>query len=124
MILPYIAAGGAIGASLRYLVTSRITGFMGINFPYGTIFVNIAGSLFMGLLIGYFAKTLSHSNELRAFLSIGVLGGFTTFSAFSLDAASLIERGNMYQAAIYVVSSVLISILALFAGLYITRQVL
>lgn len=124
MILPYIAAGGAIGASLRYLITSRITQWMGVNFPYGTIAVNIIGSLLMGLLIGYFAKTLPHSNELRAFLSIGVLGGFTTFSAFSLDAVSLIERGALLQATAYIASSVLISILALFIGLYIIRQVL
>lgn len=121
MTIFYIAAGGAIGAMLRYLVTTKTTSLLGIAFPYGTMVVNILGSLAMGLFIGYMAKTLPHSMELRAFATVGVLGGFTTFSAFSLDAVTLIERGQTTQAAIYITASVVISITALFAGLWLVR---
>ncbi len=123
MMYIYVAAGGAIGAVLRYFVSMRATDWLGISFPYGTLIVNILGSFIMGAFIGYLAKTLPHSMELRAFVAIGILGGFTTFSAFSLDAVSLIENGHLGQGAIYIISSVLVSILALFAGLYLVRAV-
>jgi CrcB protein len=123
MTIFYIALGGGIGAVLRHLLTSKASHIFGVAFPYGTIIVNIIGSCLMGILIGYLAKTLPHSMELRAFLAIGLLGGFTTFSAFSLDAVNMIERGQLSQAAIYVALSVFVSIVALFAGLYVMRHI-
>lgn len=121
MLLAYIALGGAIGASLRYLSLTYITRLMGFAFPYGTMTVNIAGSVLMGILAGYLAKTLPHSNELRAFLAVGVLGGFTTFSSFSLDAMTLIDDGMWHKAVIYVVVSVLLGISGLFLGMLVMR---
>jgi CrcB protein len=121
MTLIYIAIGGAIGSVLRYLMMVKTTAIMGVNFPYGTMVVNIIGSFCMGLLIGYLSKTLPHSMEWRAFLAIGVLGGFTTFSSFSLDVVTLIERSQIAQAATYSIASVVISVIALFAGLHIFR---
>lgn len=123
MTVLYVAAGGAIGAALRYLVNGRITTWLGTGFPYGTMTVNVLGSLLMGLLIGYLYKTLPHSMALRAFLAVGVLGGFTTFSAFSLDVVNLIERGQLWGAGLYVGVSVVASVAALFVGLYMVRQV-
>lgn len=113
-----VGAGGAIGAMLRYFVSTLVPA----AFPYATIVVNIAGSLAMGLLIGILARTLPPmQEEVRLFLAVGILGGFTTFSAFSLDAVTLWERGDISGAALYVTISVVVSILALFAGLIVTR---
>lgn len=113
-----VGAGGAIGAMLRYLVTTLIPA----TFPYATMMINIAGSLAMGLLIGTLARTLPPmQEEIRLFVAVGILGGFTTFSAFSLDAVTLWERGDLSGAGLYVVISVVVSILALFAGLIVTR---
>jgi CrcB protein len=120
----YIAAGGAMGSILRYYLSNYVNHLTKGYFPMGTLTVNILGSFLMGVLVGYMAKTLPHSNDLRSFLAIGILGGFTTFSAFSLDAVTLIERGNIYQAGIYVALSVFVSIVALFAGLHLTRNFL
>ena len=92
----YIALGGAIGSVLRYFTSNYINSLIKIGFPAGTVTVNIIGSFAMGIIIGYLVKTLPHSNELRLFLTVGILGGFTTFSAFSLDAITLIERGNIF----------------------------
>jgi len=122
MTLLYIASGGAIGAVLRYMFTIGSGHIFGVNFPYGTFIVNIIGSFLMGIVVGYLAKTLPHSMDLRAFLVIGLLGGFTTFSSFSLDVVVLFERGELLNATIYVAFSVIIAILALFAGLYVMRQ--
>ncbi|MDB2414273.1 fluoride efflux transporter CrcB [Rickettsiales bacterium] len=116
-----VGLGGAIGAMGRYFTVSKISNIAGHGFPYGTLCVNVFGSLFMGMLIAYLVKTLPHSNELRAFLAVGILGGFTTFSAFSLDAISLFEKGLILQSAIYVISSVALSIFAVFLGLYMVR---
>ena len=121
MTIVYIAIGGALGSVLRYLATVQAANLLGKSLPYGTFAVNIIGSFIMGIVIGYLAKTLPHSNELRSFLTIGLLGGFTTFSAFSLDAITLIERGETLQAGFYVLSSVIFAILAVFAGLYIIK---
>jgi CrcB protein len=121
MTLLYIAIGGAIGSVLRYLLMSKSANILGLSFPYSTLIINVIGSCLMGVLVGYMAKTLPHSNDLRAFAAVGVLGGFTTFSAFSLDAVTLLERGELAQASIYVVASVVLSILALFAGIMLIR---
>ena len=115
------AMGGAVGASARYLVGVGALRFIGTGFPWGTLIVNIAGSLIMGLMIEAFALRYSVSNEFRTFMATGVLGGFTTFSAFSLDFAVLMERKVQGLAALYLGASVGFSVLALFAGLYIAR---
>ena len=115
--------GGAIGAGLRYLVGNAALRMFGPSFPWGTVIVNIVGSLAMGLLIGILAKRTGTPNEIRIFLATGILGGFTTFSAFSLDAINLWERGNSTAAAGYVIGSVVLSLMALFAGLMIMRSV-
>jgi len=117
-----VGAGGAIGAMGRYGVGVFVTrlGFSG--FPLATIIVNIFGSLFMGLFIGILAKTLPvWQNEARLFIAIGLLGGFTTFSAFSLDVITLFERGAMMQTGFYVLVSTIGAILALWTGLMIAR---
>jgi CrcB protein len=94
---------------------------IGVNFPYGTLFVNITGSLAMGLIAGWFAFHGRGGQLLPLFLTTGILGGFTTFSAFSLDAALLWERGQMAGAAMYVAGSVGVAIVCVFAGLAIMR---
>lgn len=119
-----VAAGGAVGASLRYLVTSATTALIGHGFPWGTLLVNVAGSLVMGVLIGLFAHSLQPGPALRAFLVTGLLGGFTTFSAFSLDAVTLIQRGEMLSAGGYMVGSVVFSVGGLFLGLLLARSLL
>lgn len=116
-----VALGGAIGSTLRYLVGLASGWLFGIGFPWGTIAVNIAGSLAMGLLIGLAASKFQLTNELRVFIATGILGGFTTFSAFSLDFALLFERKDYGLAGLYLAGSVGLSILALFAGLYLVR---
>ncbi len=113
--------GGAIGAGLRYLVGVVSFRLFGPSFPWGTMIVNVAGSLAMGVLIGLLARRSGTPEEVRIFLATGLLGGFTTFSAFSLDVVSLWERGEMMMMAGYVLGSLLISIAALFAGLAIVR---
>ena len=118
-----VALGGAAGAVGRYLVGVGASRFIGTGFPWGTLIVNVVGSFIMGALIAAIALRYSVSNEMRAFLTVGILGGFTTFSAFSLDFAVLMERKDYGLAMIYLGSSVGLSILALFVGLSITRTV-
>ncbi len=117
-----VGAGGALGAMGRYGV-GVLVGRMGVSgFPFATLIVNISGSLAMGLFVGLLAKLLpGWQNEARLFVAVGLLGGFTTFSAFSLDAIVLMERGQMGQALIYISASVVLSIMALFAGLFFMR---
>ena len=95
---------------------------LGPNFPYGTLFINVTGSTIMGLVVAYFAFKGDMSQHWRLFLTTGVLGGYTTFSAFSLDAALLYERGELGLAAVYVIGSVVLSILGLFSGLWLVRH--
>lgn len=113
--------GGGIGAALRHGLNLVAAGLVGTAFPYGTLFINIVGSLAMGLIAEYFALRSGLPQSWRLFLTTGILGGFTTFSAFSLEAALLYERGQLASAAIYVVASVVLSIGGLFAGLAIIR---
>jgi fluoride exporter len=114
--------GGGLGAALRHGVNVFAARFAGTGFPYGTLFINVAGSLAMGLIAEYFALKAGLPQRWRLFLTTGILGGFTTFSAFSLEAALLYERGQIAGAAIYVVASVVLAIGALFAGLAIVRM--
>jgi CrcB protein len=114
--------GGGIGAALRHGINVLVGRTLGGGFPYATLTVNVTGSLIMGLLAAYFAFRGDASQQWRLFLATGVLGGYTTFSAFSLDVALLYERGDLALAALYVLASVALSILALFAGLYLVRH--
>jgi fluoride exporter len=114
--------GGGLGASLRHLINVFCARCMGTAFPWGTFIINISGSTVMGLIAGYLAFKGGASQHWRLFLMTGVLGGYTTFSAYSLDAALLYERGELMLAALYVVGSVLLSIGGLFAGLALIRH--
>ena len=122
--LAWVAFGGALGAVGRYLAVAAIAGLMGGAFPYGTLAVNVAGCLVLGLLAEAMAAVWPASQEMRAFLVAGLLGAFTTFSAFSLDTVDLVERGHLAAAAAYVLASVALSILALAVGLKAMRLVL
>ncbi len=118
------AAGGALGAGARHLVNVTIGSGPGGSFPWATLTVNVVGCFLMGVLIEALALRFSASLDARTFLATGVLGGFTTFSAFSLDFAYLVQRGDLMTGMIYVVCSVLLSIAAVFAGLALMRAVL
>lgn len=115
-----VALGGALGAMLRYLSVSAALRLFGPGFPWGTLFVNVAGSLVMGFAAAMILEKVG-SGRLSLFLMAGVLGGFTTFSAFSLDALYLIERGKLVASAAYVCGSVALSVLALIIGLWAGR---
>lgn len=118
-----IAGGGAIGAVLRHFVGMFSLKVMGAGFPYGTLSINILGSFIMGALVAYFAHHWNPPQEVRGFLTVGILGAFTTFSTFSLDSITLWERGEPVIALTYILASVIFSILAIFAGLLIIRQI-
>jgi CrcB protein len=118
-----IAAGGAIGAVLRHGANFLAVKMLGEGFPWGTLGVNVIGSFVMGFLIAFFAFVWQPPQELKFFLVTGLLGAFTTFSAFSLDVAMLWERGALLTAAAYIGASVVLSIGALFAAMAIVRGV-
>jgi fluoride exporter len=114
--------GGGIGAALRHGINIAAARTLGTAFPYGTLLINISGSFIMGVIAAYFAFKGDASQHWRLFLTTGILGGYTTFSAFSLDAVLLYERGEIGMAALYVIASVAISIAGLFAGLALVRN--
>lgn len=116
-----VAVGGAIGASLRHFVNLGSLRLLGPGFPWGTMAINIAGSFMMGIFIELLARRFNTSNEVRLFIATGILGGFTTFSAFSLDFAVLWVRGATIPALGYAIASVLGSLLAIFLGLWLAR---
>lgn len=116
-----IAVGGALGAVMRYVLSSQITHFAGSGFPWGILIVNLLGCFIMGVIAELGVLSVNLSPEMRAFLTTGILGGFTTFSAFALDSAVLMERGDLVGSMAYVAASVGGSIMALFAGLAIVR---
>ncbi len=118
-----VALGGAMGAVGRYLVAGQVLRLMGPHFPWGTLFVNIFGSFVMGVLVELMALKISVSPEVRVFLITGLLGGFTTFSTFSLDVGLMLERHQLMPAAVYIMGSVVLSVLGLFAGLFLIRHV-
>jgi fluoride exporter len=118
-----VGLGGALGAMARYGVSAVVGHFWRTPFPIATMLVNVSGSLAMGLLVGWLARALPPGqSEIRLFVAVGILGGFTTFSAFSLDVMTLIERGDVIPAVIYALGSVLLSVLALLLGLMIFRS--
>jgi CrcB protein len=124
MTLLYVAFGGAIGASLRFLTARAAMRLLGPGFPWGTVAVNVLGSLIMGLLAVAMMERLPGAwGRYAPFAMTGVLGGFTTFSAFSLDALSLWEKGRTLHAALYVGGSVAASIAALALGLALGRLI-
>lgn len=118
-----VAAGGAVGAMMRFLTAKLALRFLGPNFPWGTLTVNIVGSVAMGALIAWLARTEPHNEATRAFFAVGLLGAFTTFSSFALDAVTLYERKALTAAAIYVAASVLLSLAGLVAGLRLGRVI-
>lgn len=116
-----VAVGGGFGAWLRYLV-GRLLVTASLAFPWATLSVNLAGSLAMGLLAGWLARHGQGGEQWRLLLGVGLLGGFTTFSAFSLELALMIERGTYGTAALYASVSVLGGVVGLFAGLTVMRS--
>jgi CrcB protein len=120
-LLVFIGAG--LGGAMRHGVNQFAAQVLGVPFPFGTLAINVAGSFAMGLLAEYFAMRGDLPQDVQLFLATGVLGGFTTFSAFSLDTIGLYERGEWMAAAIYAVSSVVISLLGLLAGMMLVRLV-
>lgn len=118
-----IAAGGALGSVLRYMLSGFTTEIADSNFPWGTLSVNILGSFLMGAVVTYMALSWNPSAEVRAFLTVGLLGGFTTFSLFSLDVINLWERGASSAAMGYIVASILLSLLAIIIGIVLIKQV-
>ncbi|MBU1175555.1 MAG: fluoride efflux transporter CrcB [Alphaproteobacteria bacterium] len=119
-----VGLGGGVGAMCRYGFGVMVGRLHSGLFPLGTFGVNVIGSLLMGLLIGFLARTTPEwQPEARLLLATGLLGGFTTFSAFSLDVVTLIERGSLITAALYAVASMILAVLALFIGMWLTRSV-
>ena len=119
-ILVAVAIGGAAGSLLRYFVASAIQ-HPTMQFPWGILVVNVTGGFLMGLIVELSALKMNLTPEIRAFLTVGILGGYTTFSTFSLDSVLLIERGAYASAAGYIIGSTVLSIAALFAGLFLVR---
>ena len=113
-----------MGSAGRYMVGVLATRLFGLNFPWGTLIVNILGSFLMGVLIALLALRYSVSNEIRAFLAIGVLGGFTTFSSFALDVVLLAEKKQYFASLSYMGVSVICSILALMLGMALARSLI
>lgn len=118
-----VMVGGAIGAGCRYQLGRVSLTLLGPNYPWGTLFANLIGGLAMGLLAGLLGRLSGSGEALRLFIGVGVLGGFTTFSAFSLETALMIERGALLAASAYVAISVIGAVAALFAGLALARVV-
>ena len=122
-VLLAVALGGAIGSLLRYFVAGAVQSAAWPGFPWGIFVVNVSGGFIMGAIVEAGALKLHLTPEIRAFLTVGILGGYTTFSTFSLDGALLIERGAYASAAAYIVGSAVLSILALFAGMWLVRAI-
>jgi CrcB protein len=120
-ILLAVAAGGALGSVARYLAGVGATKLFGLAFPWGTLLINVAGSFLIGVFVELFALKWDLPQEARVFLTVGICGGFTTFSTFSLEAWLLMERGEWGYAAAYVAGSVILSIAALLLGLLLIR---
>jgi CrcB protein len=116
-----VAVGGAVGSVARYLVGIGSGKLFGFSFPWGTLIINVTGSFLIGLFIGLFAIRWDVSQAMRIFLTVGICGGYTTFSTFSLDAFYLMERGPAITAGAYMVGSVVLSVGALIAAMQLIR---
>ena len=123
-LLMSIAAGGALGAVGRYVMLVHVDDWLGSHFPFSTLIVNVIGAVAMGSLVAVTASFWSPSDEVRAFLSVGMLGAFTTFSLFSMDLFNLVERGDAVTAALYAAMSVVLCILGFYGGYHALRQIL
>ncbi|MFK8066649.1 MAG: fluoride efflux transporter CrcB [Gammaproteobacteria bacterium] len=117
-----IAFGGAIGAVLRFSTSNMIYSQFGRTFPWGTLMVNVTGSLFMGLLFVLFTERMELNSDLRAFITVGLLGAFTTFSTFSIETMNLIESGELTRAGVNILASVVCCLAACWLGMIIARQ--
>jgi CrcB protein len=120
-IIVFVGAG--LGGAFRHGINVLAARVAGTDFPYGTLFINVLGSFLMGIIVEYLGLRLELSQSVRLFLTTGILGGFTTFSAFSLEAALLYERAQLLAAIVYVVASVVLAIGGLFAGLALVRAI-
>jgi fluoride exporter len=116
-----VAVGGSIGSVARYLVAMGSSRLFGASFPWGVLIINVTGSFLIGAFVGLFATRWDLPQALRIFLTVGICGGYTTFSTFSLDSYYLMERGELGAALIYMVASVCLSIGALMGGLFLAR---
>src|SRR5262245_54119008 len=116
-LLVYAMVGGALGSGARHLVNVGMGRWLGPAFPWWTVFVNVTGCCLMGILVESFALKLQGGQDLRTFLATGILGGYTTFSAFSMDFGHLVQRHDYASAGLYLVISVVVSILAFWTGL-------
>ena len=116
-----VAAGGAIGSVTRYLVGIGSARLFGTNFPWGTLIINVTGSFLIGAFVGLFALKWDLPQAMRIFLTVGICGGYTTFSTFSLDAWYLIERGQTWASAAYMIGSVVLSVGALIAAMQLVK---
>jgi fluoride exporter len=123
-MLLYVALGSAIGGVSRYLVGGLVQRMLDTTFPAGTLLVNITGSFLLGAIIRYALDTPSLTPEVRAFLTIGFCGGYTTFSTFSYETMALLEDGEWARAGVYITASVILSLIATFLGLALARQVI
>ncbi len=123
-MIVWVAVGGALGATGRYLVGGLMGGWLGTGLPWGTLAVNVIGSFALGVLIEFSELAWSPSEELRAFLVVGLLGGFTTFSAFSMDIVLLAERGRLDHAVLYAGTTVVLALGGFFVGLRLIRLIL
>jgi fluoride exporter len=119
-----VAIGAALGGVSRYYVASALQQRLGATFPWGTLAVNVSGSLLLGVLIRYAFATPSMSVELRALLTTGFCGGYTTFSTYSYETAALLEDGQYSRAALYATASVVVALAATFAGFVLARELI
>lgn len=120
-MLWYIAVGSAIGGVSRYLLGGVVQRLWGMTFPTGTLLINVTGSFLLGVIIRFAIDTPAISPEVRAFLTIGFCGGYTTFSTFSYETAAMLEDGEWTRAAVYISASVALSLVATFAGFAVAR---
>jgi CrcB protein len=123
-MLLYVALGSAIGGVSRYLLGGLVQRMLDTTFPAGTLLVNVTGSFLLGAIIRYALETPSLTPEVRAFLTIGVCGGYTTFSTFSYETMALLEDGEWARAGVYITASVILSLIATFTGFALARQVI
>jgi CrcB protein len=120
----YIAVGSAIGGVSRYLVDGVVQRMLSTTFPAGTLLINISGSLLLGFIVRYGVETATLSPGMRALLTIGFCGGYTTFSTFTYETATLLESGEWARAGLYVSGSLILSLLGVFAGFALAREIL
>lgn len=116
-----IFIGGGIGASLRHSLSLLTHKYLGINYPYGTFFVNIIGCLFLGFITALVFNKIITDQNLKLFLTTGIAGGFTTFSTFGYESLTLLKQGHILLALIYIISSIVLGILAVFFGSYLAK---